>query len=57
MGITPAQHQLLLCIRGNPDQQGLTIGEGAASLILRHHRTREQFESASRQRAVDWCER
>jgi DNA-binding MarR family transcriptional regulator len=36
-GLTPAQHQLLLAIRGHPDPRGPTVGEVAAYLVLRHH--------------------
>jgi DNA-binding MarR family transcriptional regulator len=36
-GITPAQHQLLLAIRGHRDPRGPTIGEIADYLVLRHH--------------------
>jgi DNA-binding MarR family transcriptional regulator len=36
-GLTPAQHQLLLAIRGHADPQGPTIGDVAAYLLLRHH--------------------
>jgi DNA-binding MarR family transcriptional regulator len=36
-GLTPAQHQLLLAIRGHPDARGPTIGEIADYLLLRHH--------------------
>ena len=36
-GITPAQHQLLLAIRGHSDERGPTIGEVADYLLLRHH--------------------
>jgi DNA-binding MarR family transcriptional regulator len=35
--LTPAQHQLLLAIRGHPDRRGPTIGEVADYLLLRHH--------------------
>jgi DNA-binding MarR family transcriptional regulator len=38
-GLTPAQHQLLLAIRGHPDAAGPTVGEVAGSLLLRHHST------------------
>lgn len=38
-GVTPAQHQLLLAIRGHSDQRGPTIGEVADYLLLRHHST------------------
>jgi len=34
-GITPAQHQLLLAIRGQPANP--TIGDVAGHLLLRHH--------------------
>ena len=36
-GLTPAQHQLLLAIRGHSDKRGPTIGEVADYLLLRHH--------------------
>jgi len=36
-GLTPAQHQLLLAIRGHPDPRGPTVGDVARSLLLRHH--------------------
>jgi DNA-binding MarR family transcriptional regulator len=36
-GLTPAQHQLLLAIRGHHDPRGPTIGEVAEYLLLRHH--------------------
>jgi DNA-binding MarR family transcriptional regulator len=36
-GLTPAQHQLLLAIRGHPDSRGPTVGEVAGHLLLRHH--------------------
>jgi DNA-binding MarR family transcriptional regulator len=36
-GLTPAQHQLLLAIRGHPDPAGPTIGDVADALLLRHH--------------------
>ena len=38
-GLTPAQHQLLLAIRGHSDPRGPTIGEVADYLLLRHHST------------------
>ncbi len=37
VGLTPAQHQLLLAIRGDPSPSGPTIGDVADSLLLRHH--------------------
>ncbi|HTU39524.1 MAG TPA: MarR family transcriptional regulator [Acidimicrobiales bacterium] len=36
-GLTPAQHQLLLAIRGHSDPRGPTVGEAADYLLLRHH--------------------
>jgi DNA-binding MarR family transcriptional regulator len=36
-GLTPAQHQLLLAIRGHDDSRGPTIGDVASYLFLRHH--------------------
>src|SRR5919198_3816810 len=36
-GVSPAQHQLLLAIRGHPDPRGPTIGDVAEYLLLRHH--------------------
>jgi DNA-binding MarR family transcriptional regulator len=36
-GLTPAQHQLLLAIRGHPGPKGPSIGDVAAYLFLRHH--------------------
>jgi DNA-binding MarR family transcriptional regulator len=38
-GLTPAQHQLLLAIRGHDDPRGPTIGEVADYLLLQHHST------------------
>jgi DNA-binding MarR family transcriptional regulator len=37
VGLTGAQHQLLLAIRGHDDPRGPTIGEAADYLLLRHH--------------------
>ncbi|HET9770898.1 MAG TPA: MarR family winged helix-turn-helix transcriptional regulator [Acidimicrobiia bacterium] len=39
VGLTPAQHQLLLAVRGHPDPEGPTIGDVADALLLRHHST------------------
>jgi DNA-binding MarR family transcriptional regulator len=36
-GLTPAQHQLLLAVRGHEDLRGPTIGDVADYLFLRHH--------------------
>lgn len=37
VGLTPAQHQLLLAIKGHSDERGPTIGEIAQHLAIRHH--------------------
>jgi DNA-binding MarR family transcriptional regulator len=37
VGLTPAQHQLLLAIRGHPDPGGPTISDVAGYLLVRHH--------------------
>lgn len=36
-GLTPAQHQLLLAVRGHPDRRGPTISDVAGYLLVRHH--------------------
>jgi DNA-binding MarR family transcriptional regulator len=36
-GLTPAQHQLLLAVRGSSTSGGPTIGELSEALVLRHH--------------------
>jgi DNA-binding MarR family transcriptional regulator len=36
-GLTPAQHQLLLAVRGSSDPRGPTIGDVADALLLRHN--------------------
>ena len=37
VGLTPAQHQLLLAIRGHRGSEGPTIGDVVDHLLLRHH--------------------
>jgi DNA-binding MarR family transcriptional regulator len=37
VGLTSAQHQLLLAIRGHPDTRGPSVGELADYLCTRHH--------------------
>ena len=37
LDITPAQHQLMLAIRGHDGTLGPTIGDVADALLLRHH--------------------
>ncbi|HKI06524.1 MAG TPA: MarR family transcriptional regulator [Thermoanaerobaculia bacterium] len=36
-GLTAAQHQLMLAVRGHEGDQGPTIGDVAGYLLLRHH--------------------
>jgi uncharacterized protein YeaO (DUF488 family)/DNA-binding MarR family transcriptional regulator len=45
-GLTAAQHQLLLAIRGHRDPRGPTVGEVADYLLLRHHSTVELVDRA-----------
>ena len=45
-GLTPAQHQLLLAVRGHPDPAGPTIGDLSEYLVLRHHSVVELVDRA-----------
>jgi DNA-binding MarR family transcriptional regulator len=45
-GLTPAQHQLLLAVRGSTDPRGATIKEVADALLLRHHTATERVDRA-----------
>jgi DNA-binding MarR family transcriptional regulator len=45
-GLTPAQHQLLLAVRGHPGERGPSIGELADYLLLRHHSAGELIDRA-----------
>lgn len=45
-GITPAQHQLLLAVRGHQHETGPTIGDLAGYLLLRPHSTSELIDRA-----------
>jgi DNA-binding MarR family transcriptional regulator len=47
LGITPAQHQLLLAVRGHDDRRGPTVGELAEHLLLRHHSAVELVDRAA----------
>ena len=44
VGLTPAQHQLLLAIRGHDDPLGPTIGDVASHLMLRHHSAVDELD-------------
>jgi DNA-binding MarR family transcriptional regulator len=56
-GLTPAQHQLLLAVKGHRGAAGPTVSDLAALLLLRHHSTVELIDRAERaglvQRRVD----
>ena len=52
-GLTAAQHQLLLAVKGHDDQRGPTIGEVADYLLLRHHSTVELVNRAQAAGLVD----
>ena len=47
-GLTPAQHQLLLAVKGHPHPAGPTIGELAEYLALRHHSAGELVDRAEK---------
>jgi DNA-binding MarR family transcriptional regulator len=46
-GLTPAQHQLLLAVRGHVAASGPTIGELSQYLVLRHHSVVELVDRAA----------
>ena len=46
-GLTHAQHQLLLAIRGSGTPGGPTIGEVAEALLVRHHTATELVDRTS----------
>ncbi|MBV9381747.1 MAG: winged helix-turn-helix transcriptional regulator [Streptosporangiaceae bacterium] len=45
-GLTPAQHQLLLAVKGHPGGVPPTVGDLAGYLLLRHHSTVELIDRA-----------
>lgn len=45
-GLTAAQHQLLLAVRGSAEEGGATVGEVADALLLRHHTASELIDRA-----------
>jgi DNA-binding MarR family transcriptional regulator len=53
-GLTHAQHQLLLAVKGHLDLRGPTIGEAADYLMLRHH---SAVELVNRAQAAGFVER
>jgi DNA-binding MarR family transcriptional regulator len=48
VGLTPAQHQLLLAVRGQGGTRGPTMGDVADALLLRHHSAVELVDRAER---------
>ena len=47
VGLTPAQHQLLVAIKGHPGKQDPTISDLAEYLLLRHHSVVELVDRAA----------
>ena len=45
-GLSPAQHQLLLAVRGHPDPKGPTVTEVAEHLVLRQNSAVELIDRA-----------
>jgi DNA-binding MarR family transcriptional regulator len=54
-GLTPAQHQLLVAIKGHPGGQPPTIGDLAGYLLLRHHSAVELVDRAAAAGLVERC--
>ena len=46
VGLTPAQHQLLLAIRGHAGATAPSVGDVAGHLLLRHHSAVELIDRA-----------
>lgn len=51
-GVTPAQYQLLLALKGSPDRDWATVRELAAGLQLRHHSVVELVDRVQQQGLV-----
>jgi DNA-binding MarR family transcriptional regulator len=47
VGLTPAQHQLLLAVKGHRGEAAPTIGEVSEYLVLRHHSAVELVDRAA----------
>src|SRR2546430_374886 len=54
-GLTPAQHQLLVAIKGHPGGREPTIGDLAGYLLLRHHSAVELVDRAAAARLSRAC--
>jgi DNA-binding MarR family transcriptional regulator len=46
-GLTPAQHQLLLAVKGHPGTRSPAVGDLAEHLLLRHHSAVELIDRAA----------
>jgi DNA-binding MarR family transcriptional regulator len=55
VGLTPAQHQLLVAIKGHPGSQDPTISDLAEYLLLRHHSVVELVDRAAAAGIVTRC--
>jgi DNA-binding MarR family transcriptional regulator len=53
LGLTPAQHQLLLAIRGHDGERGPTIGNVADYLLIRHNTAGELVDRTERQGYIE----
>jgi DNA-binding MarR family transcriptional regulator len=52
-GLTPAQHQLLLAIKGHPGEEAPTVGELADYLVTKHHSVVELIDRAAEAGVVE----
>lgn len=52
-GLTPAQHQLMLAVKGHSELAGPTIGDVAGYLTLRHHSAVELVDRAEKAGLVE----
>jgi DNA-binding MarR family transcriptional regulator len=55
VGLTPAQHQLLLAIKGHPGEAAPTIGELSDYLVSKHHSVVELIDRAVDGGLVERC--
>jgi DNA-binding MarR family transcriptional regulator len=53
VGVAPAQHQLLLAVRGHEGAEAPVVGDLAEALQLRHHSTVELVDRAARAGLVE----
>lgn len=56
LGITAAQHQLLLAVRGHGNKAGPTVGELAGYLLSQHHSVSELVQRAIETGLVQRCQ-